>query len=118
MNVNDQMVIDHVKNNGNLVDLESWSIYSAEYTDPQGDLEDHLKHCKPIEGNLTLVEESQSVFEGTFDENNQTLTLEVHGIECECGEYDNLGYTLTKSLSETVQDILQENGIDVTVSAK
>lgn len=118
MNVNDQIVINYVKDKGDLVDLGSWNEYSGEYDDPYGDMEKHFKHCRPVDGDLSLVEESQAVFMGTFDEDNQKLLMEVHGVGCACGEYSNLGYVLSKSFSETVLGVLQENGVNVDVNVK
>lgn len=118
MNVNDKMVIDYIKKNGDLVDRDNWCCYAGEYDDSYGDLESHMKHCQPVDGDLSIIEESQNVFMGTFDEDKQKVLMEVHGVTCACGEYSNLGYSLSSTFSEMILGILKENNVTVDVHVK
>lgn len=117
MNINDQEVIDYIKDKGDLVDLWSWRSYLNKYSDPYGKLEEHFKHCYPVDGDLELVEKSYDSLTKRL-EGKKTFLMEVHGVECECGKYFGLGYVLPKSFYETVLDVLREKGVNVEVNFK
>lgn len=121
MNVNDQVVINYIKKKGDLVDLNSWSEYSGAYVDEYGSFKNHMHRCRPVEGDLKIVETSQAEFVGTFNEDEQKVIMELHGVQCKCGEFDNLGYVLYTTFSDMLLNILQEQGgvtVDVNVRGR
>lgn len=118
MHINDQAVIDYIKNNGQLVDFSEWSDYSGTYLDYG--LHQHMKSCNLIAGEPEIIENKREEFLGTFEDPGSVMTMEVRGFECDCGEYEygEIGYYLKTTFSEMLLNILAETGVNVDVNVK
>lgn len=120
MDINDQKVINYIENNGKLCKRGTWCNYAVDYDDYDNELERHFSEygCTIIKSdNIEIQEARHGEFMDTFSGCKDTLTMELHGYGCACGEYEigEIGYYIKETFQKMILNIIDADA-DVNVN--